>query len=155
VASLLVGGTTAVITAVFGWLTAQRAQYERVLSVIEHVSSDRVAEARDGWGTYIHSGRSEPHDDEERREIIRHLFTVLWALNRIDAVRATLPDYRRQPWAKLCGPHRLLEVGTRPWVEYCVGHVRDVAEQTGADIDGSDRGMENLKQAWRIDNSET
>lgn len=74
---------------------------------------------------------------------------------RIDAVRATLPAYRRQPWAKLCGPHRLLEVGTRPWVEYCVGHVRDVAERTGADIDGSDRGMENLKQAWRIENSET
>lgn len=150
VASLLIGGTTAAVTAVFGWLTALRAQYERVLSVIEHVSSDQVAEARDIWGAYIHSGRSQPRGDDERREIIRRLFVILWALNRIDAVRQTLPAYRWKPLVKLCGPHRLLVAGTRPWVEYCVAHVDEVSEQVGADIEGSDEGMRNLQRAWKI-----
>ncbi|MGW5752877.1 hypothetical protein [Nocardia rhamnosiphila] len=150
VVSIMVGMATAGVTGIFGWLTVQRAQYERVLAVIEHVSSDRVAEARDVWGAYIHSGRTTPQDEDERREIIRHLFTILWALGRIDAVRATLPAFEPWPLVKLCGPHTLLRSSTQRWVEYCVEHSRIVADQVGADIIGSDEGMENLRTAWRI-----
>jgi len=139
-----VSAIAAIATMVFGWLTALRAQYERVLNVINHLDSDRVAEARHQLGLIIHQGSSRTDVDPAS---IQHLFVVLWAINRIDAVRGTLPPIR---WFWPSGPHRLLRDSTEQWVRYWGENHAAIANLTSADTSGSDAGLNSLMEKWKL-----
>lgn len=144
--SVSVSAIAAIAAIVFGWLTVIRSQYERVLSVIDHIATDRVAEARHQLGSVIHGqdGRVSP---DQVHTTVENLFIVLWAMRRIWAVRETLPRIARnnRPWS---GPHRLLRNSTEDWVKYWIGHYERVAKETAADTEGSDRGLIELAIAW-------
>lgn len=141
--AIVVGVATVFATIVFGYFTALRAQYERVIDVLDHVSSAEVAGARHRLGLMLHL--REPVDDPAERT--RDLFTVLWAFGRIDAVRQTLPAWQVLG-GRLTGPHTLLNRSMTSWVRYWTDHVDVVSTALEADVRGSDEGLRNLTVAW-------
>ncbi|WP_454194965.1 hypothetical protein [Nocardia sp. Marseille-Q1738] len=148
VATVSASSTAALAAVIFGWLTVLRAQYERVLNVVDYISSDRVAEARHQLGSVIYD-RGGIVTSRQRRETLENLFVVLWAARRVAVVRETLPRIARNnsPWS---GPHRLLRKSTEDWVKFWVRYYEVVANETGADTAGSDRGLIELAIAWGL-----
>jgi hypothetical protein len=143
VASITLGAAAALVSVVVAVSSALRAQYDRVLGVLDYLSSADVAQARHRLGLRIHR-HSTSDDEEEVAARLADLFTVLWALGRVDAVRGSLPP---ASWL-LHGPHELLRSSVRPWVTYWDRHIDKIATDLGADIEESRQGLNNLTDAW-------
>lgn len=148
VASFAVSAAAIVVSVVVAISTAIRAQYERVLNVLDYLSDNDVALARHRLGSIIHRGRT-PGTTEEANALVASLFTVLWAFGRVDAVRRSLSS---TPWP-LHGPRMLLRSSVEPWVTYWTIHVDQIADELDADIHGADQGLRGLTDAWRVDRS--
>lgn len=135
-------------TVLFGYLTALRAQYDRVLNVIDYVSSVQVAEAQHRLGLVIHGGGEVPAYEIPDR--VADLFVLLWAFERVEAVRKTLPRSRRAIATPLDGPHRLLRETVGPWVAYWRTHLGYVERALNSpDTSTSARPLYALATAWR------
>lgn len=141
--TVVVSIATVLVSIVFGFFTALRAQYERVLNVIDYISSDEVAKARHQLGLSIHNNQLPMQDRPER---VRDLFTILWAFGRINAVRRTLPTWTRFVGGH--GPHKLLKQNTQPWIEYWDNHIEQLVKSLDADITGSAVGVNELVKVW-------
>lgn len=148
-----VSAIVAITAALFGWLTALRAQYDRVLNVLDHISSDQVAQARHRLGLIIFDqGGRVPH--EQRQEAVEDLFVVLWAMRRIAAVRTSLPWFTRAIDAPWSGPHILLKESTKDWVGFWMENYPNIAAETRSDTAGSDGGLIELAEAWKTSRPE-
>lgn len=143
--AVVVSGVAVFVTALFGFFTARRSQYDRVLNVIDHISSSEVAAARHNLGTIIYDP-SDPVVMTNART--QDLFTVLWAFNRINAVRLTLPCWRTSRLLKIDGPHRLLKQSTSSWVSFWWQNIDLISVQLGASPEGSRNGLEELADHW-------
>ena len=143
--SVTVSAAAVVVSATVGLSSALRAQYDRVLNVLDYISGDQVAQARHQLGMIIHSGQmpKTAHDTNRR---VADLFVVLWAFQRVNAVRRSLP--RKLPW--LHGPHTLLRTNVRPWVEYWTRRVDNTAKHLNAEIGGSRDGLDELARQWEV-----
>ena len=146
--SFVVSVAAVVATVTLGYFSALRAQYERVLNVLDYISSSDVAAARHRLGTLIHKRHLvNPADDAVRQDLTKDMFTVLWAFGRIDAVRETLPDWR---WfhGLLGGPSTLIRENTIGWVGYWHTHIADVVAVLDVEPDESRSGLDKLAAEW-------
>jgi hypothetical protein len=148
--SVIVSISAVVVTFALGWFAALRSQYERVLDVLHHISSDGVARARHNLGLIVHDSQSRQQANvTSQPDRVNDLFVVLWAFGRIDAVRQTLPRWNLPAFLG-GGPLVLLKSSTRVWVTYWHDHLGAVVYALGPDIDirGSDEGFRRLEMAW-------
>ncbi|MDS1116645.1 hypothetical protein RD149_23130 [Gordonia westfalica] len=138
-----------VVTAAIGWFAARRSQYERVLNVLDFISSSAVADARDNLGTLVvrRNGNASHHlDDEHINSMVKDLFTMLWAFQRIHAVDRSIPAW------PIFGPKRLLRDSTVAWVNYWSTNLDVVRTALGLDpaaTSESDLGLVTLADAWQ------
>lgn len=144
-----------IVTVTFGWLTALRGQYERVVDVINFTSSTEIAEARHRLGLFLYDEDMQVSKDE-RDALLGDLFRVLWVFDRINAVRKTLPNlgvlgpniaYR------LSGPHELLRDSTSDWAAFWSKNLEKAVDLLGeptVHADGSDRGLKDLTRHWNL-----
>ncbi len=149
--SVIISAAAVLVSATLGLSSALRAQYDRVINVLDYISSEQVAQARHEMGLIIHSEhmpKSErmPKTAYVKGQRISDLFVILWAFQRVNAVRLSLPPNLR--WLR--GPHALLRANVEPWVWYWDAHLKDTAEGLGADIKGSDVGLKELAKAWGV-----
>lgn len=143
--TVTVSAAAVVVSASVGLSSALRAQYDRVLNVLDYISSDQVGQARRQLGLIIHMRKmSGTVDDTDQR--VSDLFVVLWAFQRLYAVHRSLP----RKLSGLRGPHNLLRTNVEPWVRYWTVYVDKTAEDLNADIDGSQDGLKNLAEEWGI-----
>lgn len=133
------------VSVVFGYFSAKRSQYERVLNVIDHISSSVVAQSRHELGTIIHNPE---HNIEDPNARIQDLFIILWAFNRINAVRLTLPSSRVIKTLRIDGPTQLLEDSTSDWVKLWHKNYQQIAERLGAIVGDASKGIEALADVW-------
>jgi hypothetical protein len=134
-------------TVVFGCLAALRAQYDRVLNVIDFISSVQVTQARHRIGLIIHRGVVSEREVQDR---IADLFVILWAYERVEAVRRTLPRSGLMIAGPLGGPHRLLRESIGPGVDYWRTHIGRVERVLNSpDTAMSARPLYALAAAWR------
>ena len=66
--SVVISVAAVVVSVVFGYFTALRSQYERLMNVIDFVGSSEVGEARHRLGLIVHAGSSMVMDDGDRAE---------------------------------------------------------------------------------------
>jgi hypothetical protein len=160
---LTVTGASALVAAIIGIVVERRAAYDRVLNLIDYISSAEVASARDELGRIVaHPDRDSmlsAQDADYVDERIRDLFVVLWAFQRIDATRKSL--WRNWP---LNGPHKLLQGCTEDWVKYWSGRNVEIVrsgleagkrnqlpghpDSYKLDIAGSNSGLKRLSSDW-------
>ncbi len=135
------------VSIVVAVTSALRAQYERVINVVDYISSDEVRKARHRLGLIIHRCQA-PATDEERDARVDDLFVVLWAFQRVDAVQRSLPGvYAR--WFFQRGPNALLETTVRPWVQYWQENIPKILPLlSDPDIDTSKEGLDRLHVGW-------
>lgn len=149
---IFLGATAAVVTVIFGWLTALRAQYDRVLNVVDFIGSDAVANARHELGTIIEApARHQALTADQQSIRTKDLFIILWAIGRIEAVRQTLSS---RPERLVGGPHKLLRASTEKWVEYWSGHLdesflKELGLAEGS-IKDSAAGLDALRKEWKL-----
>jgi hypothetical protein len=82
----LSGGAIAVVGTIFTWTNNRRAKYERVLSETSSLTTGAVAEARHILGTVFEQDPKARLSTDQ----IKHLFTVLWAFERLYALYESL-----------------------------------------------------------------
>lgn len=145
--SVFIGIAAVLVSIVVAVTSALRAQYERVINVVDYISSDEVRKARHQMGLIIHRSQA-PATDVERDARVDDLFVVLWAFQRVDAVQRSLPGvYAR--WFFQCGPNALLKTTVRPWVLYWHGNIDEILRLlSNPDIDASREGLDRLHVDW-------
>jgi hypothetical protein len=145
--TVVVSITAVAATVLFGYLAALRTQYDRVLNVIDYISSAQVTEAQHRLGLVIHGGGVPAREIPDR---VADLFVLLWAFERVEAVRKTLPRSRRAIATPLDGPHRLLRETVGPWVGYWRTHLGYLERALASpDTSTSARPLYSLAAAWR------
>lgn len=144
-ASITVSAAALVVSIIVGLSSALRSQYDRMINVLDYISSDQVAQARHQLGLIIHSRRvlSVGHETDQR---VADLFVILWAFQRVNAVRRSLPWIQR--WLPLPSPHTLLRKSVEPWVQYWDKHIEKTAKDLGAETQGSHDGLCALAKDW-------
>lgn len=141
----IISGAAVLVSVVFGYFSAKRSQYERVLNVIDHIRSSEVAQSRHELGTILHN---PANDIEQPNARIQDLFIILWAFNRINAVRPTLPSSRVVRILRMDGPSQLLEDSTRDWVKLWHKDYQGIADRLGATVGDARKGIGELANVW-------
>lgn len=142
-----------IATVTFGWLTALRGQYERVIDVINFTSSSEISDVRHRLGLFVYDPDMQL-SGSERDALVADLFRVLWVFDRINSIRKTLPNLGGLGpnvgyW--LSGPHQLLYDCTSDWAGFWWRNVEDVVRRLGdpaVDTKGSDTGLRDLARHW-------
>jgi hypothetical protein len=141
VATTVVGSLLAVIGASFTWTSYRRAQYDRILAETARLTSGKVGNARHLVGSYLESSAPKELPDD----VIKAVFIVLWAFERLDGLYVSMESrFRRSRPSK---PQRLLLTAIRGEATSWGGYLsRSYVDEQGTPVNTvpSDTGVKHL-----------
>lgn len=145
-----------VISAVVAYATARRSAYDRVTALIADLTTGEVAQARHVMGTMAQTKNGDldsrlavalpdTKEDDRLNEARRHLFLVLWAIDRVHAQALSF-------CFPASGPEKLMIRTLGYWIEWWAGE-RGLAAVVG-DLPGTGAAAElerhqELAKRWR------
>jgi hypothetical protein len=148
ISSVVVAAAAVGATLLFGMLAAARAQYDMVFSLMDYVSRGEVGEARHRLSLALGDDVGDPAP-EELAVLVKSLFIVLWAFQRINAVNS---NFARSVLAPK-GPVRLLQDCFSGWVGYWAPRLDKAERRLKLDHQaylGARIGIDNLMHEWGL-----
>lgn len=147
----LVAAAIAVIGSVFTFTANRRAQYDRVLALTAESASSPIADDRHIIGTVFEPSSKLPGGRPVvlTQDEIAALFRVLWYVQRVDALYASLHP---PPWGRRIGRAQALLLGSigadlEAWQGYVAMDLED-PDSHQVVVTSSARGLWHLSEAY-------